>query len=167
MEDNRIYFDTNIFIEMIEEIGSETGLLLIDLFSANDGTLPASIFTSELTLAELLTGPYKTNNQELINTYDDILTPGGNVEICPVNRMILWQSAVFRSANSSIKLPDAIHVTTAVALGCTHFMTSDKGISGPFKYHDQLDKPGGKISLQVVSPTPNLIKRLIFESKND
>ena len=93
MAANRIYFDTNIFIEMIEEIGSETGQLLIDLFSASDGTLPAFIFTSELTLAELLTGPYKTNNQELINTYDKILTPGGNVEICPVNRVMLWHKA--------------------------------------------------------------------------
>jgi uncharacterized protein len=162
---NRIYFDTNIFIEMIEENSREAGQLLIDLFSSNDGSQPAYIFTSELTLAELLTGPYKKNNQELINTYDNILTPGGNLVMCPVSRELLWQSAVFRAKYTSMKLPDAIHVTTAIAYGCTHFLTADKGISGSFEHYSQFNQLAGKTTLEAVRPTQSLIEKLISESK--
>ena len=167
MAANRIYFDTNIFIEMIEESGSAAGQLLIDFFSANDGSQPAYIFTSELTLAELLTGPYKDKNLELIRTYDNILTPGGNLALCPVSRELLWQSAVFRATYPGIKLPDAIHITTAIAQGCTHFLTADKGISGQYKHYDHFHQLVGNSALDVVRPTESVIQKLISESKND
>ena len=48
----------------------------------------------------------------------------------PVSRTILIDAARLR-ANSGLRLPDAIHVATAVAAGCPIFLSNDRRLKVP------------------------------------
>jgi predicted nucleic acid-binding protein len=80
--------------------------------------------TSELTLAEVLVGPLKTGNVAIQQTYRSFLTSTATVEVPPVSRDILEESAQLR-ANTKLKLPDAIHLATALRFRCDSFLTND------------------------------------------
>ncbi len=47
------------------------------------------------------------------------------LEVVPINRTILIESARLRST-TNLRLPDAIHVATAILSGCETFLTNDK-----------------------------------------
>jgi predicted nucleic acid-binding protein len=50
--------------------------------------------------------------------------------VIPIDRSILVDAAHYR-ARLGIKLPDAIHVATAVAAGCEIFLSNDRKIITP------------------------------------
>jgi predicted nucleic acid-binding protein len=52
------------------------------------------------------------------------------IQMLPVTRDILEQAARSR-AESTMRLPDAIHVATAQAHGCNVFLTNDGRIRAP------------------------------------
>ncbi len=124
--DARIYLDTDIFIHAIEETSPRSDLLL-QLFSA---VRPGKQFltTSELSLAELLVKPYEEQEEDLIEQYERILLTISWLEVLPVIQPMLYHAAVLRSRNKRLKLPDAIHISTAIGAGCSHFLTADGGI---------------------------------------
>jgi predicted nucleic acid-binding protein len=49
-----------------------------------------------------------------------------NLRVIPVQRAILIEAARQRATSRSLKLPDAIHVATAVILNCTTLLTNDQ-----------------------------------------
>jgi predicted nucleic acid-binding protein len=162
----QVYFDANIFIEMVEENANSAGPLLVDLFTANTEGRPASICTSELTLAEVLTGAFKQKNEHLIQTSENIFTPGGYLAIHLIERLLLREAAALRAKYTSLKLPDAIHLTTAIAHGCSYFLTSDTRIKGEFDHLDAFLGIKGKTPLQIMRPTEAPLINLIAESSN-
>lgn len=123
---DRLYLDANVFIAM----GEGSGPVADPLLALAGDQMPGEdfLFTSELTLAELLVRPYRTEDEKLIQLYDDWMNSGGWLTVGPVNRAVLWYAAVLRSQYATLKLPDAIHLSTAVGFGCTHFLTADKRI---------------------------------------
>ncbi|MBL8907199.1 MAG: PIN domain-containing protein [Rhizobiales bacterium] len=50
--------------------------------------------------------------------------------VLPIDRAVLLNASRLRSELGN-KLPDAIHVATALAEDCDRFVTSDKGIALP------------------------------------
>ena len=82
------------------------------------------VVTSELTLAETLVGPIKTNNLLIQQTYRSFLTTTAVLEVVPISRRILEEAAQLR-ATSKLKLPDAIHLATALQSQCDSFLTND------------------------------------------
>jgi predicted nucleic acid-binding protein len=48
----------------------------------------------------------------------------------PVARDVLFKAAHLRANSKSLKLPDAIHLTTAQEKKCRFFLTSDERIKG-------------------------------------
>jgi predicted nucleic acid-binding protein len=118
----RIYFDTNIVIYVIEGYAQYAAQVqaLLDAMDAGE----VSVVTSELTLAEVLVGPLKTGNVAIQQTYRSFLTSTATVEVLPVSRDILEEAAQLR-ANTKLKLPDAIHLATALRLRCDSFFTND------------------------------------------
>ncbi|NES71238.1 MAG: type II toxin-antitoxin system VapC family toxin [Okeania sp. SIO2D1] len=119
----RIYLDTNIFIYAIEGYAQfETELN--ELFEAFDrGNLQA--ITSELTLAEVLVKPLIDNNAKVCLAYENAIQSSQVIEVVPINRTILRESARLRST-TNIRLPDAIHAAKAILNGCKTFLTNDK-----------------------------------------
>ena len=128
IQGRELYLDTNIFIYAFEAF--PTYLQPIHaLFEAIDkGEYTA--FTSELTLAELLVKPLTDNNQELVESYLDCLQASSNLTLIPVSKNVLITAAKFRSKHGpSVKLPDAIHLASALIHGCTAFISNDKRLT--------------------------------------
>jgi len=121
----RIYLDTNVFILLIE--GSpEKAEIVRSLFSVLSQRRDCAV-TSELTLAEVLAPPRRDGALDLFikrPVYLNLLVWGGFVELVPISRDILIETANLREV-ARHKLPDAIHIVTAVKADCTHFLSAD------------------------------------------
>lgn len=118
----RVYLDTNIFIYALEGY-STFRAVLTTLFGALDRCELAAI-TSELTLAEVLVKPFSDRSIERERAYLQILQPSTSLQMVPVSRDVLIAAARLR-AETTMKLPDAIHAATAQITGCSYFLTND------------------------------------------
>ena len=135
---DRLYLDTNVFIAMAE--GSDA--VSTKLFELVGMQMPGLEFlvTSEISLAELLVQPLRTGNRPLLRLYDDWMVSGGWLTVGVVNRATLLGAAQARSRYPAIKLPDAIHLSTAFRFGCSHFLTADKRLPRSIEPSDGKDQ---------------------------
>ncbi len=124
----RLYVDANCFIYLSERhpIFGPSALRLFK--TAHDGV--CTLVTSDLTLAEVLVLPVRQADAALQAQYIEALAPRRSLEVRGVSRAILIDSARLR-ATLGIKLPDAIHVATAIASGCAAIVSEDRGIRTP------------------------------------
>ena len=120
-----IYLDTNFVIRFVE---SEDWRLLQVLEQAGPGLL--ELFTSELTLAEVMVGPLKSGDQALATYYQEFLTTDEFLQVVPIDRVILLETARIR-AQYGTRTPDAIHCATALGAGCSVFLSSDARLRMP------------------------------------
>lgn len=128
LQGRRVYLDTNVFIYAVE--GYES-------FAASLGQLFGAVareevqaVTSALTLAEALVWPYREGREDLANHYRSILQTRAGLTVLPLTRPVLIEAARLRAA-TTLKLPDALHLTTAVQHGCEVFLTNDGRIRLP------------------------------------
>jgi predicted nucleic acid-binding protein len=68
--------------------------------------------------------PLKAQNAPIQQTYRSFLTSTATFVVPPVSRDILEESAQLR-AITKLKLPDAIHLATALGHQCDSFLTND------------------------------------------
>jgi predicted nucleic acid-binding protein len=145
----RIYFDANAFIYAIEGV-DEISVLLRSLFEALRRQ-PSYACTSEFTLAELLPKTFQRRN------YLTLILHSGLFDLLPVTRDILIETADYRkfikrpsfeTRGAMPKLPDAIHVVTAVHAGCNTFVSFDRGLKLPVGL-DRVGREDGSL-LQLV-----------------
>ncbi len=129
---SRLYLDANIFIQMFEGAGPVTDALF-DLFDRCNPTKKSFMATSELTFAETIIDPYRKRNEALIQLYDNWTLSNAIMEVGPVNRDVLYAAAVLRADYGSLKLPDAVHLATAMLFRCSHFLTSDRRLKGMYR----------------------------------
>src|SRR3954465_5925164 len=123
-----VYLDTNIFIYTVEGYAQEETFLR-ELFAAlEDGRFTA--VTSELSLAEVLVKPLELGREDVATAYAELLTSSDRLAVLPVDRAILVEAARQRAALGT-RMPDAIHVATAVAGGCELFLTNDRPLKLP------------------------------------
>ncbi|PYE47035.1 putative nucleic acid-binding protein [Rhizobium sp. PP-F2F-G20b] len=122
----RIYLDTSAFIFAVEEMSDRSDLINA-LFDACANLAAPRLVTSELTLAEVLVKPYRDANDTLIQSYEDLLRHSPALVVQPVVRRTLKYAAFLRTRNR-MKLPDAVHLSTAVGSRCTHLLTADDGL---------------------------------------
>jgi len=127
----RFYLDTNIFIEVFEGRGPLSELL-VQLLTAVENSSRQRFVTSELALAELLVKPFILQRDDLIQAYDNWTISNSYLEVVPVVRDVLRDAAALRAKDRSLKLPDAIHLTTARGTGCRYFLTRDKKIKSQY-----------------------------------
>jgi predicted nucleic acid-binding protein len=118
-----VYVDANILIYIVEGNKALTSALKQIVEALDAGALSA--VTSELTLAEVLIGPLRNNDQKLASTYRSLLLSSKVLRTVPVSAAILERSAAIR-CNSMTSLPDAIHLATAELAGCKYFLTEDR-----------------------------------------
>jgi predicted nucleic acid-binding protein len=143
----RLYLDANVFIYAIEGNAAIADPLrqLFDLFRANRGIG----VTSELTLAEVL--PRASNVRR--RSYLNMIVWSRIFDLHPVSRDILIETAKYREAagmHSMPKLPDAIHVVTAIRAGCRTVLSADSRLKLPDGY-------------SVLPPVAANVSRLIQE----
>ncbi|TMJ03673.1 MAG: PIN domain-containing protein [Alphaproteobacteria bacterium] len=122
----KVYLDTNVFLAAYESAGARSDHAFWIFSAIESGDIQG--VTSEITLAELLPGPVEEGNDDLADAYKRILSDGPNMEVLPVTRETLIETAVLRAGRPGLKLPDAIHCATALRAACTAMVTDDRRI---------------------------------------
>ncbi|MBW8321404.1 MAG: type II toxin-antitoxin system VapC family toxin [Arenimonas sp.] len=124
----RIYLDTNIFIAAFERRDAVSDRLG-DLFSTGLDRSDKMFVTSELTISELLVVPLRDGRRALVGYYSDVLSENEWLHAYPVAKAVFVSAAGLRAERRGLRLPDAIHLATALATGCSHFMTEDSSLA--------------------------------------
>lgn len=124
----RYYLDTNVAISIIEASGTfgQAQRRFVERIDASE----IVAMTSELTLAECLIKPLADKDAAAVKAYLTFLDGRPGFPVLPVSRDILLAAARLR-ADSAVKLPDAIHLATAQAAGCTVFLSNDRNLPVP------------------------------------
>lgn len=124
----KTYLDVNVFIYALEGF-PQVEQTLEALFKAIDSAELQTV-TSELSLAEALIRPIENNNLQHQAIYQSAIRSRTGLEVVPVSRSILLEAARLRGT-VGLKLPDAIHVATALQTDCEVFLTNDDRIQHP------------------------------------
>lgn len=119
---SRIALDTAPLIYWIED-HPDYAPILEDLFTTEHAARH-TLFTSALTLLEVLVVPYRRADDVLAGRYEAALT-AGDIDLVALDvdalRVAAWLRARFRVAT-----PDAMQLACALASGCTTFVTNDR-----------------------------------------
>ena len=114
--------DTSPIIYFIEE--SEKYLSVIQgifEYGKKDGN---QLFTSVITLSEVLTQPLKNNRNDLVEKYKNFLLSSDDFTVYSIDPLISEKSALLR-ARYSIRTPDAIQLAVGIENNATLFVTND------------------------------------------
>lgn len=123
-----IYLDTNVFVQALEGMNalSETIWRLLERAERTRN----SLFTSELSLAEVLVKPLERCEATLAQRYLDLIQSRAGLVVAPIDRSILILAAHIRkdalARDRSVKLPDAIHLATAEQNRCEIIVSGDR-----------------------------------------
>lgn len=122
---SKVFLDTNIFIYLIEDRGSygKKAVELVERMTSRRD----SVYTSTLTLGEVLTLPLQKGDVKLADRYERILTSAG-VHLLDFDRVAARIYANVRQ-DKSIKAPDAMQLSIAAAERCDLFVTNDDRLS--------------------------------------
>jgi predicted nucleic acid-binding protein len=130
-EPRRVYLDSNVFIAAMENPGAHSDHAWWIIDAVEQSRIVG--VTSEITLAEILVKPIELGDRDLAAAYEQMIMPSANFEVLQVQREILIGAAHMRARRSSIRLPDAIHVSTALASRCSHFVSDDQRLHSIYK----------------------------------
>lgn len=125
--DRKIYLVTNIFVYAVEGFEPYAEPLK-GLLAAIDAARVTAV-TSEVTLAECLVKPMIDRHTPRQELYLRMLTSRPGLSIVGVSREVLIGAARLRAGSSSLRLPDAIHLSTAFASGCSGLLTNDHALT--------------------------------------
>jgi predicted nucleic acid-binding protein len=126
----RLYVDANIFIRLLEgndELASAIGTLFSQAWNRR-----IALVTSELTLAEVLVIPIRAGLDRSVARYDSLIRSNAALETNAIDRATLHSAAALRASYRALKLPDAIHLATALWSGCDRFLTADMKLDGNY-----------------------------------
>lgn len=119
---SKIYIDTNIFIYFIERVDPfydrARGLF------TSISTIGATLYTSEITIAECLHKPYRIGDSQLVEIYEYLFEKSGDVTLLALNGIVA-KRAVTLGAPLGLRLVDAIHYISALEAGCDFFVSTD------------------------------------------
>lgn len=122
---SRIFFDTNLFIYLLEDAGKRGALvsrLLERIILRRD-----ELVTSALTLGEVLVKPLAAGDIAWADRYEKLLsTPG--MSVLPFDKAPARIYAQLRR-DKTLKPPDAIQLACAASARCDLFLTNDDRLS--------------------------------------
>jgi uncharacterized protein len=122
---SRIFWDTNLFIYLLEgygELSTKTQELRSRMLSRGDRLL-----TSTLTLGELLVKPMEQGQVDLCREYERAVATSSI--LLPFDTQAAKIYASLRS-DRSLRAPDAIQLACAAASGVDLFITNDARLQG-------------------------------------
>lgn len=115
------YLDTAPLVYAIEDHPTFGPLVGAVLDAVDAGRLGA--VSSTLTLAEILVQPYRRGRADLVARYRAILTGSPNLRLLGLDEAVAVEAARIR-ATADLRLPDAVHLATAVVAGADTFVTN-------------------------------------------
>jgi predicted nucleic acid-binding protein len=123
---SRIFFDTNLFIYLVEEhkqLGPRVHELLARMIERRD-----ELVTSTLTIGEVLVKPLSVGRPDLAERYEQMIDSPGMV-LVPFDRACARLYAQIRCNDKTIKGPDAIQLASAAQAKSDLFITNDERLS--------------------------------------
>lgn len=121
---SRVFWDTNLFIYLIEDVpgwGDKVDALRRRMVARGD-----QLYTSALTLGEVLVKPLRTGDDRLTRAYEAAIL--GGAVVLPFDRAVARRYAVVRS-DRSIRPADAIQLACAAEADIDLFITNDDRLS--------------------------------------
>ena len=121
---SRIFWDTNLFIYLLEGSGERARRVVTlreRMLARGD-----QLYTSALTLGEILVKPAEAGNTNLQLEYEQALSAGA--VIVPFDQPAARAYAIIRK-DRSIRPPDAIQLACAVNAHVDLFITNDERLS--------------------------------------
>jgi predicted nucleic acid-binding protein len=127
---DRVYLDRNTLIYAVEDVSitAAPASRLIRTLRTQKGAM----FISEIALAEVLAPTKRPDDWSLPakkRAYLDLLVWSGTFTLVPVTRDILIRTADLRKM-TRLKLPDAVHMVSALDSNCRFFVTGDSDFKG-------------------------------------
>lgn len=121
---SRIFWDTNLFIYLFEDYGdlSERVVEMRERMLARRDTL----YTSALTLGEVLVKPTETGDQALRRRYEAAILAAATVVPFTVDAARIYADL---RGDRTIKAPDAIQLSCAASVAVDLFVTNDERLS--------------------------------------
>lgn len=119
-------FDTAPIIYFIEE-HKVFGGIVDEIFSQIKSINEIHIFSSVITLTEVLTHPIKKKRGDIAQKYRKFLLYSSNFTIYPIDPLIAEKAAEIRGLYD-IKTPDALQLATAIENNGTLFITNDRNL---------------------------------------
>jgi predicted nucleic acid-binding protein len=119
---DRVAIDTNSLIYLLEKNEKYFEICKEVFYSIEKGINYG--ITSVLILTEVLTKPYKDNNDKLIALYKTFINTFPNLTIKEINHEIAIKAAKLR-AKYSLRTPDSIFIATAIKEKAQLFITND------------------------------------------
>jgi predicted nucleic acid-binding protein len=122
---SRVFWDSNIFIYLLEEYGPLTERainLRKSMLRRRD-----ELVTSTITLGEVLVHPNRNNRPDIARAYEQEITQGAHLIPFDVDAARIF--AAIR-CDKTIKAPDAIQLACAAQARCDLFITNDDRLSG-------------------------------------
>lgn len=125
----KIFIDTAPFIYFIEKNQNnpqyfEKMKTFFDFCFNND----IEIITSTITIEEYMVYPYKLNQLQYINSFENLLNVL-NTQILDINKSIAQKAAQIRAKYTSFRAMDALQLATAIISNSDLFLTNDKQIT--------------------------------------
>jgi len=117
--------DTAPIIYLIEE--SDIYLKVIEDIFGHGKKEGNHIFSSVITLSEVLTQPLKNKRMDLVERYKDFLLSSDDFTIYSIDPLIAEKSSILR-AKYEIKTPDALQLAVGIENDATLFVTNDNGL---------------------------------------
>jgi predicted nucleic acid-binding protein len=117
---SKIFWDTNLFIYLFEDYGqfsATTTVLRRRMLARGD-----ELFTSTLTLGEILVKPLQVSNQALSDQYETAIK--ATTVLLPLDVKAAKIYAALRS-DKTLRAPDAIQLACAASAGVDLFITND------------------------------------------
>jgi predicted nucleic acid-binding protein len=121
---SRIFWDTNLFVYLIEDRGAlseRVATLRARMLERDD-----ELYTSALTLGELLVKPLEAGDETLAAAYEMAVREGATV--VPFDSRAALEYARIRR-DRTIRAPDAIQLACAASAGIDWFVTNDDRLS--------------------------------------
>ena len=121
----RYYFDSNIFIYAFE-YATEISFAARRAFErVEDGA--ATAVTSIYTLGEIPPHAIRNDGLALQTTYRSLFEDMSGIDIVPITAELM-EAAARIVADVQLRLPDAIHIASAIHARCDALLTEDTGI---------------------------------------
>jgi predicted nucleic acid-binding protein len=122
---SRIFWDSNLFIYLLEEYG----LLSERVIHLRKSMLHRGdeLVTSTVTLGEVLVHPIRNNRPDIASAYEQEISQGARLIPFDVDAARIF--ATIR-CDRTIKAPDAIQLACAAQARCDLFITNDDRLSG-------------------------------------
>lgn len=121
---SRIFWDTNLFIYLIEDFRDSSERVTVlrrRMLERGD-----ELYTSALTLGEILIKPMEAGNESLARRYESVLLQGAVIIPFDVEPARLYASI---RRDRTIRPPDAIQLACAAHARVDLFITNDERLS--------------------------------------